>query len=162
VSLGDNPNYSVSTTDGMLKITKAISTTTVSDAGGIYNASAFPATSSVTGAGVVTGSASLDYYDITTGTDLGSTASVNAGNYTVTATYTGDANHTGSTASASFTIAKADATISVTPYDVTYDGKAHTATGTATGVNDEDLSSLFDLSGTAHTNADTYNDDVWR
>ena len=45
----------------------------------------------------------------------------------------------------------------MTPYDVTYDGDPHTATGTAKGVADEDLAGL-DLSGTAHTNAGTYTD----
>ena len=37
-------------------------------------------------------------------------------------------------------IAKANAVILVTPYNVTYDGAAHTATGTATGVLSESLS----------------------
>jgi uncharacterized delta-60 repeat protein len=62
---------------------------------------------------------------------------------------------------AGFTIAKADAAISVTPYSMTYDGAAHTATGTSTGVESPipaDLSSLLDLSGTAHTHAGTYLD----
>lgn len=59
------------------------------------------------------------------------------------------------------TAEKADAIIVVTPYDVTYDGSAHTATGTATGVNGEDLSGLLDLSGTTHTNAGTYSTDAW-
>ena len=56
-------------------------------------------------------------------------------------------------------IAKANATIVVTPYSVTYDGNPHTATGTATGVNGESLSGL-DLSGTTHTNAGTYATDL--
>ena len=46
----------------------------------------------------------------------------------------------------------------MTPYTVTYDGAAHTATGTATGVEaaPADLSALLDLSGTTHTTAGTY------
>jgi uncharacterized delta-60 repeat protein len=62
---------------------------------------------------------------------------------------------------AGFTIAKADAAISVTPYSVTYNGAAQMTTGTATGVESPipaDLSSLLDLSGTAHTHAGTYLD----
>jgi uncharacterized delta-60 repeat protein len=62
---------------------------------------------------------------------------------------------------AGFTIVKADAAISVTPYSVTYHGAAQMATGTATGVESPipaDLSSLLDLSGTAHTHAGTYLD----
>jgi Bacterial Ig-like domain (group 3)/YDG domain len=57
-------------------------------------------------------------------------------------------------------IAKADATIHVTPYHATYNCNAHTATGTASGC-DGDLSSLLDLSGTTHTNAGTFNGDAW-
>jgi hypothetical protein len=57
------------------------------------------------------------------------------------------------------TVNKADVqSLSVPGYNVTYDGLAHTATGTATGVFGEDLSSLLDLSGTTHTNAGTYTD----
>jgi hypothetical protein len=60
-------------------------------------------------------------------------------------------------------INKADAAISVTPYNVTYDGTAHTATGTAKGVESTpaDLSSLLTLTGTTHTDAGTYATDGW-
>src|SRR5262249_5088546 len=54
-------------------------------------------------------------------------------------------------------ISKADASLTVTPYCVTYDGDPHTATGSALGVKGESLSGL-DLSGTTHTNAGTYSD----
>ena len=54
-------------------------------------------------------------------------------------------------------ISKADPTCEVTPYDVTYDGDSHTATGACTGLMDEPLAGL-DLSGTTHTNAGTYSD----
>ena len=52
-------------------------------------------------------------------------------------------------------IDKANATIMVTPTACHYDGAAHTATGTAKGVQGESLSGL-DLSGTTHTNAGIY------
>src|SRR5205823_6218187 len=55
---------------------------------------------------------------------------------------------------------KANATIVVTPYSITYDTNAHTATGTAKGVNSESLSGL-DLSATTHTSAGTYAADGW-
>jgi subtilisin-like proprotein convertase family protein len=72
----------------------------------------------------------------------------NAGNYTLTQpTLTAD-------------IAKANPNIVVTPYSVTYDGAAHTATGTAKGVLNEDLSGL-DLAGTTHATAGTYVTDPW-
>src|SRR6185369_3735733 len=53
--------------------------------------------------------------------------------------------------------------IVVTPYNVTYDGNPHTATGSATGVETTpvDLSSLLDLSSTTHTNAGDYPADAW-
>jgi hypothetical protein len=57
-------------------------------------------------------------------------------------------------------IDRANATISVTPYSVTYSGAAHTATGTAKGVLNENLAGL-DLSGTTHTNAGDYPTDPW-
>ncbi len=56
---------------------------------------------------------------------------------------------------------QATASISVTPYNVTYDGNPHTAMGTATGVGGIDLSADLNLSGTTHTHAGTYNGDAW-
>src|SRR5207249_290115 len=61
-------------------------------------------------------------------------------------------------------VTKANAVIVVTPYSVTYNGVAHTATGTASGVESPtpvSLTSLLDLSGTTHTNAGTYATDAW-
>ena len=91
-----------------------------------------------------------------------------AGNHSITAVYSGDGkfNATGSDAGSTATVFyqtvnKANATINVTPYTVTYDGNPHTATGTATGVSGVDLSSELDLSHTTHTNAGTYNTDYW-
>jgi hypothetical protein len=49
-------------------------------------------------------------------------------------------------------------TLNVTPYDVSYDGNAHTATGTATGIGGVDLRADLILTGTTHTNASTYTD----
>jgi hypothetical protein len=60
-------------------------------------------------------------------------------------------------ASTTASINKANASTSVSPYSVTYNGAAHTATGTATGVLNESLSGL-DLTGTTHTNAGIYTD----
>jgi hypothetical protein len=52
----------------------------------------------------------------------------------------------------------------VTPYDVTYNGNAHTATVTSiTGVNGETGATVgtVDVSNTTHTNASTYSSDSW-
>ena len=83
----------------------------------------------------------------------------NAGSYPVTATVD-DPNYDG-TASATLVVGKAGASITVTPYSVTYDGAAHTATAVATGVQGEDLSGFLSLAGTTHTDAGTYAADAW-
>src|SRR5204862_88827 len=61
-------------------------------------------------------------------------------------------------------INKANASVVVTPYDVTYDGHAHTAAITSiTGVNGETGATVgaVDVSNTSHTNAGMYASDYW-
>jgi hypothetical protein len=61
-------------------------------------------------------------------------------------------------------VGNATATVVVTPYSVTYDGNAHTASaGTITGVNGETGATVgtVDVSGTTHTVAGTYSSDSW-
>ena len=77
----------------------------------------------------------------------GATVTVtSAGSCTITAEQAGDANYNAATSvSQSFTVAKATASISVSGASVTYDGAAHGATGTATGVGGVDLAASLDL-----------------
>jgi len=75
-------------------------------------------------------------------------------------TFDGDTNYNPANGDKTITINKADALVSITGYDVAYDGIAHTATGTATGKKGESLAGL-DLSGTTHTDAATYLGDPW-
>src|SRR5205823_6439722 len=78
--------------------------------------------------------------------------------------FAGNSNYNATSGTVSDSIAKANAVIVVTPYSVTYNGVAHTATGTASGVESPtpvSLTSLLDLSGTTHTNAGTYATDAW-
>jgi len=83
-----------------------------------------------------------------TGVTLGG---AQAGNYTVS-------QPTGLTAN----ISKADAVCTVTPYAVTYNGSAHTATGQCTGVGGVlDVLVGLSLSNTTHTMAGTYTTDSW-
>ena len=95
----------------------------------------------------------------------GAAAQTGVGTYAVTADFvptdTADYNSLLAQAAGNFVISKAAATIVVTPYNVTYDGTAHTATGTATGVLGENLSSELNLSGTTHTAAGSYPSDSW-
>src|SRR5207244_3237132 len=60
-------------------------------------------------------------------------------------------------------VAKADATIVVTPYNVTYDGAAHMATVTSiTGVLGEMGATVGTVTlNTTHTAAETYAGDTW-
>jgi ribosomal protein S28E/S33 len=89
---------------------------------------------------------------------LNATARTNAGTYTDTWTYTDSTgNYNNATGIVTSTIAKADAAITVTGYNATYNATARQATGTAVGVLGEGLSGL-NLSGTVHTNAGTYTD----
>ena len=54
-------------------------------------------------------------------------------------------------------IYKANATCSITGYDVIFDNASHTATGSCTGVNNASLAGL-NLSGTSHKDAGVYTD----
>ena len=83
----------------------------------------------------------------------GSTITITgAGSCTVTASQAGNSNYEAAPdVPRSFTINQATATINVNGYSGTYDGNAHGATGSASGVNGEDLSSLLNL-GASFTN----------
>jgi hypothetical protein len=83
----------------------------------------------------------------------GSTITITgAGLCTVTASQAGDGNFNAAPdVSQSFTVNNANANITVNGYSGIYDGNAHGATGSATGVNGEDLSSLLSF-GASFTN----------
>ena len=87
----------------------------------------------------------------------------NAGTYSASVVFnpTNSTTYKSVTGSVNVAVAKATASVAVTPYNVTYDGAPHTSTGTALGVNGEDLSAGLNLSGTTHTDAGTYHGDVW-
>ena len=84
------------------------------------------------------------------GLDLSGTSHTNAGDYTTDPWTFTDAtgNYNNASGSVHDHVDKADATITVTPYSVTYDAAAHTATGTAKGVLNENSSGL-DLARTS-------------
>lgn len=83
----------------------------------------------------------------------GSTITITGGgSCSVTASQAGNSNFNAATdVTRSFTINRATAVITVNGYNGTYDGNAHGATGSATGVSSEDLSSLLSL-GASFTN----------
>src|SRR5207248_2552065 len=107
-------------------IAKAPSTTTVSCPSSVtYTGSALtPCMASVTGVGGLNQSLTVNYAN-----------NVNAGTATASASFGGDANHTGSSDSKTFTIAQAGSTTAVScPASVTYTGAAQTpCSATVTG-----------------------------
>lgn len=157
-SFAGDVNYNAaSDNSAVITITKATPSLSVGGGTFTYDGTSHGASASATGVGgaAVTGTPAFTY------APGGTAAPVNAGDYTVSASFTsGDPNYTDATGTGAITITKANATISVTPYSVTYDGNPHTATGTATGVGGASLSGL-DLSATTHTDAGAYNSDAW-
>ncbi|HMD10873.1 MAG TPA: YDG domain-containing protein, partial [Marmoricola sp.] len=107
-------NHTGSSDSTSFTIDKASSTTTVSCPAGpfVYDGSAqTPCSANVTGAGGLEQSLTVDYAD-----------NLHAGTATASASFAGDANHTGSSDSTSFTIDKRKVTASITAADKTYDG----------------------------------------
>lgn len=147
---GDSIFYAASGS-ASLTVTKAPVTVSLSGLSAVYDgtpkaASAAPAVPGLAVSVTYNGSAA---------------APTGAGRYNVTATVQ-DAHYQGNVAG-ELVIAQAEASITITPYGVVYDGLAHTATGTAHGVESTpaDLSGLLNLSATTHTNAGSYPSDAW-
>jgi|GEM_PF-2948394 len=115
-----------------------------------YDGNAHGATGSCTG---VAGDGTLG------GLDLGDSFT-NVPGGTAHWVFTGGDNYNNQSGNVAIEITKANADVSVTEYSVIYDGDAHTATGSATGVKGEALSGL-DLTHTTHTNAGDYSTDYW-
>ena len=151
----DLKTYSTATASVFINVTKANPIPSISPYNVPYNGAAHTATGTVVG---VLG----ETLATATNLALGSTTHTNAGDYPSDAwTFTDvTGNYNNASGTVHDVITKANATIVVTPYSVTYDGSAHTATGTATGVPSGSLSGLV-LSGTTHTNAGDYPSDAW-
>jgi uncharacterized repeat protein (TIGR01451 family) len=129
-------------------ISPAPANITVTPCGVAYDGNPHTATGTATGVGGVGLSADL----ILTGT-----THTNAGSYADTWTFHDPSgNYQDASGTVRDTISPAPANITITPYGVAYDGNAHTATGTATGVGGVDLSADLILTGTTHTNAGSF------
>ncbi|MFN2615265.1 MAG: beta strand repeat-containing protein, partial [Actinomycetota bacterium] len=147
-------NYKDDSGDVTITINKATATCTVTPYTVTYDAHEHSATGSCTGVNGEALSGSLLHI---------TSAHTDAGSYSSDSwTFDGNGDYNPiTTRSITDTISKASATISVTAYHVTYNGSPHTASGTATGVSGENLSSLLDLTHTMHTSAGTYSEDYW-
>jgi len=135
-------NFAITSVNGSYTISKAPSTTTVTCPASVpYGGAAqTPCTATVTGAGGLSEAVTVNYSD-----------NLNAGTATATANFAGDANHNPSSGNATFLINKANATVIVTGYTGVFDGAAHGASGSATGVGGADLSGSLTL-GASFTN----------
>lgn len=131
-----NGNYNDQSGSVPVVITQAPSTVTITCPASVtYNGFAQePCTAVVTGVGGLNQALTVTYSNNT-----------NAGTATASATYAGGLNHAASNNSTTFEIEKADATCTVNGYTGTYDGNAHGATGSCTGVLGEDLSAGLNL-----------------
>ena len=137
------------------QIDQATASVTVTPYHVTYDATAHTASGTATGVGGVNLSADLT---------LSGTTHTSAGTYSADSwTFTDPTGNYKNVAATTITdqIDQATASITVTPYHVTYDATAHTASGTATGVGGVNLSSDLDLSNTTHTSAGTYSADSW-
>ena len=152
-----NTNYNAaSSVLQTLTVSKADATVTVTPYSVTYDGTAHSATvTSITGVNGETG-ATVGVVTLTSTHTAAGTYASDSWRLTATANYNDIAATT-----ISNSITKATATITVTPYAVIYDGNAHTATGTATGVGSANLNSGLTLSGTTHTSIGVYNNDAW-
>ncbi|WP_128397011.1 YDG domain-containing protein [Botryobacter ruber] len=139
---------SIAATLNIKKADQTITVVTASPASAVYNMGFTVAATASSGLAVSYGSAAplsnmgADY-TMNSGTGTGKVIYSQAGN---------DNYNAAPVVEVEVAANKADATIVVNGYEGTYDGSAHGATGTATGVQNEDLSSLLDLDA-SFTNA---------
>lgn len=127
----EGPANDGSIVDPGLPVALATPEVSVSDIGGVYDGSAFPAVASVAGVAGVNATTlegvapTLDYQRLDASgqvvANLNAQAPTSAGSYRVTATFPGSASYTAAQASATFTIAPATPTVTwPTPAPITY------------------------------------------
>ncbi|MEJ6981216.1 MBG domain-containing protein, partial [Pedobacter sp. P351] len=137
----NNQNYQADNATGNLVISKAPSVVNMSDILATYNGSEHAAAAIATGAGGLNTSNNIIYSNVGTGATTytaSATAPILVGSYSVTATYMGDANHTGSSASATVIINKRAITITAHPKTKVYGQANPVLTGILTGVVSSD------------------------
>ncbi len=141
---------------GTLKITKANAAVSVFPYNTVYDSNPHTATYTIAGVGSDTGAAGSSITLNTTHT--------NAGTYTTDSwSFSGGINYNDiPPTTITDTVTKANAAVSVTPYNTVYDSNPHTATYTITGVGSDTGAAGSSITlNTTHTNAGTYTTDSW-
>jgi hypothetical protein len=136
-SFDGDTNYKPATGSAAITISQADATIKVDGYSGVYDGNAHGATGTATG---------VKGESLNSLLHLGSSFT-NVPGGTANWSFDGDTNYKPASGSAAITISQADATIKVDGYSGVYDGNAHGATGTATGVKGESLNSLLHLGG---------------
>ncbi|HEX8695450.1 MAG TPA: hypothetical protein VF746_23760, partial [Longimicrobium sp.] len=131
-------NYNDATGTAAITIQKADAVISVNGYTGTYDGAAHGATGTATGVGGA---------NLSSGLNLGATFTDAPGG-TANWSFTGGTNYNDATGTAAITIQKADAVISVTGYTGVYDGAAHGASGTATGIGGANLTGGLNLGAT--------------
>jgi uncharacterized delta-60 repeat protein len=142
-SYAGDTDYTSASATATYAISQATPSLTITAANATYDGTAHGASAPVTGVGGVSlGSASLVYYagSSASGTPLGSVP-VDAGTYTVSASYGGSMDYTAASATATYAIAQATPSISIGAPNAVYDGNPHGATATVSGVGGVNLGS---------------------
>ena len=135
-SFPGSSDYGSATSSATFTISKATPTLAVSDAGGSFDGSAFPANVSLAGVGGAAGasleeqSPTLTYYS---GTSPLAGAPTSAGSYTVVGSFGGSLDYASAASSATFTIGKAAPTILLGAFGGTYNGSPFTASAFIAG-----------------------------
>ncbi|MFN6962583.1 MAG: YDG domain-containing protein [Pyrinomonadaceae bacterium] len=164
-SYAGSTNYSANSDTAALTIEKAGSTVTVSAANAQFDGSAHGATASwaSTSTDGQGGGLTVSYVGINS-TSYGptNTPPTNAGDYRASASFDGDANHTGSSNHADYSITKAPSVVAITcPASVTYNGSPQSpCTAEATGVAMSPIDLTSAITYGDNTNAGTASADV--
>ena len=142
-SFAGNGNYNGSSATKSITIGQADSSVSITWLNSTYDGTANAASAQADGVAGETNlspAASLEYFNGSTAGVAGTgftTAPKNAGTYAVRASFAGNGNYNGSSATKSITIGQADSSVSITWLNSTYDGTANAASAQADGVAGE-------------------------
>src|SRR5207253_8917830 len=136
-----NTNYKSTAGTAAILINPVLPSPTLFRSTGTYDGNAHGATGTATG---------VKGEDLNSLLHLGNSFT-NVPGGTANWTFDGNTNYKATAGTAAIVINQAEPTLKVDGYTGTYDGNAHGATGTATGVKGEDLTSLLHL-GNSFTN----------